>query len=435
MRLEDYGKALLAAYRVMEPATVIVSLARNMGHGKLSTDVQSFVLAKCIKDKICRKYPPAPVFLRQMLKLLILAAESDGEEVLESLYELHAAYLLTQQDSISEIAGKCYKSYTYAVPMEARRAWLACTVRESEREVAVEVVEELITLRVSLNMLEGATGCCLWPASLFLTEVLLNHPELVSGKKCLELGAGAGMVGVCLARLAAAKIVLTDGDLATLANLRHNLQVNGVKVHGKETLNCNEPSLCSPANGVECRQLLWEIASEKELRTYSANVILGADLIYDPEYIPHLVHVVASLLSFESSMPRNNDGNSIDQVFRTAGDEDGDDAFNLSAAEETATLKEYSITNDCCNTSCTEEKDPKLCQQPRDLRQNGQWQCIAYIASALRNPETLVYFVETARAAQLEITDVTDVMQPLKCFTDIKGFDRTRIRLHRLQKP
>jgi hypothetical protein len=44
--------------------------------------------------------------------------------------------------------------------------------------------------------------------------------------------------------------VLTDGDLATLANLRHNLQVNGVKVHGKETLNCNQPSLCSPANGV-----------------------------------------------------------------------------------------------------------------------------------------------------------------------------------------
>jgi hypothetical protein len=52
MRLEDYGKALLAAYRVMEPATVIVSLARNMGHGKLSTDVQSFVLEKCIKDKV-----------------------------------------------------------------------------------------------------------------------------------------------------------------------------------------------------------------------------------------------------------------------------------------------------------------------------------------------------------------------------------------------
>jgi hypothetical protein len=75
-------------------------------------------------------------------------------------------FVFPHQDSISEIAGKCYKSYTYAVPMEARRAWLACTVRESEREVAVEVVEELITLRVSLNMLEGATGyvsCVLFP--------------------------------------------------------------------------------------------------------------------------------------------------------------------------------------------------------------------------------------------------------------------------------
>ncbi len=33
MRLEDYGKALLAAYRVMEPATVIVSLARYESSG------------------------------------------------------------------------------------------------------------------------------------------------------------------------------------------------------------------------------------------------------------------------------------------------------------------------------------------------------------------------------------------------------------------
>jgi hypothetical protein len=107
-------------------------------------------------------------------------------------------FVFPHQDSISEIAGKCYKSYTYAVPMEARRAWLACTVRESEREVAVEVVEELITLRVSLNMLEGATGCCLWPASLFLTEVLLNHPELVSGQKCLEVCCLSYFSSVCM---------------------------------------------------------------------------------------------------------------------------------------------------------------------------------------------------------------------------------------------
>jgi hypothetical protein len=77
------------------------------------------------------------------------------------------------QDSISEIAGKCYKSYTYAVPMEARRAWLACTVRESEREVAVEVVEELITLRVSLNMLEGATGY----VSFFLSSLAMRRTQ------------------------------------------------------------------------------------------------------------------------------------------------------------------------------------------------------------------------------------------------------------------
>jgi hypothetical protein len=85
---------------------------------------------------------------------------------------------------------------------------------------------------------------------IFVHFIVTPYIFLVVLWTWLQLGAGAGMVGVCLARLAAAKIVLTDGDLATLANLRHNLQVNGVKVHGKETLNCNQPSLCSPANGV-----------------------------------------------------------------------------------------------------------------------------------------------------------------------------------------
>ncbi len=40
--------------------------------------------------------------------------------------------------------------------------------------------------------------CCLWPASLFLTEVLLNHPELVSGQKCLEVCCLSYFSSVCM---------------------------------------------------------------------------------------------------------------------------------------------------------------------------------------------------------------------------------------------
>lgn len=40
--------------------------------------------------------------------------------------------------------------------------------------------------------------CCTWPASLFLTEVLLNHPELVSGQNCLEVCYLSFFCSVCM---------------------------------------------------------------------------------------------------------------------------------------------------------------------------------------------------------------------------------------------
>lgn len=38
-------------------------------------------------------------------------------------------------------------------------------------------------------------------------------------------------------------MTLTDGSLATLANMRHNLLINGVKVEGAEQVDCRQESL------------------------------------------------------------------------------------------------------------------------------------------------------------------------------------------------
>ena len=51
----------------------------------------------------------------------------------------------------------------------------------------------------------------------------------------MELGCGSGLLGICLQRAGAGHIVLTDGDIATLENCRHNLSVNNIpaEVHAK----------------------------------------------------------------------------------------------------------------------------------------------------------------------------------------------------------
>lgn len=44
----------------------------------------------------------------------------------------------------------------------------------------------------------------------------------------MELGSGAGLVGVCLARATCSTIVLTDGNIQALENCTKNLAHNAI---------------------------------------------------------------------------------------------------------------------------------------------------------------------------------------------------------------
>lgn len=44
-----------------------------------------------------------------------------------------------------------------------------------------------ITLRLSVDMLAGDTGCHEWEAGFLLSEVLLNNPSLIQGRLRLNL--------------------------------------------------------------------------------------------------------------------------------------------------------------------------------------------------------------------------------------------------------
>ena len=73
-----------------------------------------------------------------------------------------------------------------------------------------------------------ADGTCsrLWPTSLVLTRYLCAHPELVAGKRVVELGAGAGGVGLACAALGAEHVVITDISEAALSLCHDNVARN-----------------------------------------------------------------------------------------------------------------------------------------------------------------------------------------------------------------
>lgn len=162
---------------------------------------------------------------RRVLRAAVLAAEADGEEASEELMQLYSACLMGQtlpigngSSSLPESLlppppqpGWCYKLWSYGPSDEPAAATLqhlaALEQRVAElrqRHLAQQQQQQkqppftadeglpaaaaagdarrgLLALHVSLNLLEGSTGCHEWEAGFFLSEWLLNHPHLVAG--------------------------------------------------------------------------------------------------------------------------------------------------------------------------------------------------------------------------------------------------------------
>ena len=69
-------------------------------------------------------------------------------------------------------------------------------------------------------------GASVYDAAIALSLYLAAHRELVQGKRILELGGGPGLVGVVAAHFEPERVVITDGDPASVALTRRNIELN-----------------------------------------------------------------------------------------------------------------------------------------------------------------------------------------------------------------
>ncbi|KAM7511749.1 hypothetical protein LguiB_010624 [Lonicera macranthoides] len=341
---------LLSAFLSMEPPTSLISLARVCGGGSITDTVQSFIWHHFFTNSDEKYHAP---YLRSFLKKLIVEVESTGDVVLDELYEKYTSYMTSLKD------------YDLANGKSRVLKWVSFLFVDGSTEIPTcpNSRKLVIPLQCSLNMLEGDTGCSLWPSSLFLSEFILSCPELFSSKSCFEVGSGVGLVGICLAHVKASKVILSDGDLSTLANMKVNLELNQLS----STTDLIERTT-QDLNSVECIYLPWESAQESELKDFMPDVVLGADVIYDPSYLPHLIRVLAILLNREKSY-------SHDHNMKT-------------------------------------KKRP-----------------VAYIASVVRSIDTFNCFLTLADEANLIVTDITNDFKPFDLLPYMLSYQRSNIRL------
>ncbi|KAF8018137.1 hypothetical protein BT93_H3129 [Corymbia citriodora subsp. variegata] len=392
---------LVSAFLAMEPTDCVMSHARSLGGGSVTVDVQRFIWDHCISKAIGKCHAP---YLKIFLKKLILEIESNRDDVLDELYELYSEFMISLKDE-NAVKGnvRALKYISFLFPDDA-----SC-------EDAM-VKKLVVPLHCSLNMLEGDTGCSIWPSSLFLSEFILSFPDMFASKTCFEVGSGVGLVGICLSHVKASKVILSDGGLSTLSNMKLNLKMNQISTEDDEpvTSECLDSFDHAQIGGmrteidiislphVKCLHLPWECASESVLQKLKPDIILGADVIYDPLCLPHLVRVLSILLDktkSSSQLPRVGFDGAIGCSH---------DCSNGCGARDVA-------------AACDSAGSASPAEHPT-----------AYISSVIRNANTFDRFLALVDEANLAITDLTGTLPPASLLPYMQSYDRSSIRLFKL---
>ena len=108
-----------------------------------------------------------------------------------------------------------------------------------------------------------------WPGGQAIARYVLDHPELVTGKRVLDFAAGCGIAAIACARAGAAHVEAVDTDALAAAAIKLNAAANAVSVD----------VVCADVVGSECR---WD-------------VILCGDVCYEAPMTRHILPWIAAL--------------------------------------------------------------------------------------------------------------------------------------------
>lgn len=134
--------------------------------------------------------------------------------------------------------------------------------------------------------------CAPWPGGQALARWLLDHREVVEGKRVLDFGTGSGVVAIAAMLAGAAHVVAVDVDRFATTACAINAAANGVAVH---TLNRDLVDTAQPDIDVVVAGDVWyeqEPAARFDawFRTLPARILTG-----DPGrlYVPRDLHEIA----------------------------------------------------------------------------------------------------------------------------------------------
>ncbi|ORX64279.1 hypothetical protein BCR32DRAFT_273162 [Anaeromyces robustus] len=131
---------------------------------------------------------------------------------------------------------------------------------------------------------KGTTGLRTWEASLRLSEYFIQNPKICKNKNIIELGAGIGLLSLICAKLGAKTVLATDVNCDVLQRLQQNIEANQLLL---EKENCTIPKV----EKLDWNEKYLDMSEYKNL-----DLIICADVIYNPENIEPLVNILSIFL-------------------------------------------------------------------------------------------------------------------------------------------
>ncbi|KAK8085870.1 nicotinamide n-methyltransferase [Apiospora hydei] len=244
-----------------------------------NADVQTW-LYKNLFDASRVPHLPPPPYQARVLKLLVARIEKAIEEqdVVSDALTSHLGSLLADEKT-AELESNQQKSYvTFTCPKQG----------SDESESTVTILERRYLVSGSKT-----TGFRTWEGALHLAAYLLSATgqDLLRGKKVLELGAGTGFLAIlCGKQLAAKHVTTTDGDEGVVEALKENVALNGLD-----------------EKRVQATKLWWgdDLKGtwvERECETEPYDIVVGADITYEPEAIKALVSTLRQLFDLRPNL-------------------------------------------------------------------------------------------------------------------------------------
>lgn len=120
--------------------------------------------------------------------------------------------------------------------------------------------------------------CCPWPSALALAQLLTQRPELVQGKRVLELGCGLGIAGLAAALAGAHSVLLTDREPLALECALRSAAASGLACASLPS--SFEVAVTQHDQQVAAAVLDWDKLVDST-GFKGVDVVLASDVMYD----------------------------------------------------------------------------------------------------------------------------------------------------------